>query len=395
MTPLPDREEGVEHDRGAARTATAVLLVVVAVLAALVAYLVVSRTAPTTTPSTGTGTGPSTSVGPPATTPPGLKPQITGFIDQLGLPPASLYSSVSAFVVSVPWATLQPVEGGPIAPDNPVDQAIAQVRQIHAQDPSVDLGIVLRVEAGIYSPEWAKAIDGGPTTPVRNGNGVGAVARGGTLPKFWTEDFGQAWSTFMDELAAKYDDVPEIREADVTTRCMTIFAEPLVRQTGPSDIRALLSAGYTESADDTCQHQAIDEAKVWHHTFVAANFNPYDEINADGTVTKSVGYAIDLMHYCRNVLGGQCVLQNNEVGRRDTYPQLYDAMAQLGAPIAYQLANAAQLQQGVGFAGAVQFALGHGANAVEIEPSHYVGVAVSQLSGLAAELRAQPRPASG
>lgn len=366
------------------RVVAAALLVVVLALVAVVAYLVVARpghksAAPTTA----------------AVAPPGLKPMVTGFIDQLGLPPASERPSVSAFVVSVPWATLQPKQGGPIAPDNPVDKAIAEVAQIHDADPSENLGIVLRVEAGIDSPAWAKAIDGGPTGPVYNSKGAGAQKVAGTLPKFWTPQFGAAWSAFMGELAAKYDGVAAIREANVIDRCMTIFSEPLVRQTDPASVHSLLAAGYTTAADETCQRQQIEEAKVWHHTYVSENFNPYVEFSSDGKTTKSISFAISMMHECRDVLGRQCVLQNNEVGRRNSYPPLYAAMQQLGAPIAFQLANAAQLRQGAGFSGAVTFALDHDANAVEIEPAKYTGVAGAELAGFAARLHADPKPVSG
>ena len=179
------------------------------------------------------GTG-SASVRPPHAT--ALKPPIRGLVDRIGEPDPGAGAYISAYVVRVRWADLQPTAFGPIAADNAIDRAIARVRQ---PDMVGRMALKLRVLAGIDAPEWAKEI-GGPALPYVD-NQPGANVAGGTIGRFWLPAFGDAYDDLQRKLAAKYDRVPEIRELTVD-RCSTIYDELFVRQPGSADNVATLAA---------------------------------------------------------------------------------------------------------------------------------------------------------
>ena len=177
---------------------------------------------------------------------PGLKPPIRGLVYLQGVPPASLRPLMGGYDIqgrggdygSVSWAELQPTAGGPIAPDNPIDQAIAGVRAWNAANPDAHETLLLRINAGVHSPAWAMNL-GGPcvdvSDPVFNLHGC--------TPRFWTAQYGDAFYQFEAALAAKYDAVPEIGEV-VIARDMTFYNEPMLRQiTDPARSRGCWRPG--------------------------------------------------------------------------------------------------------------------------------------------------------
>ncbi len=92
--------------------------------------------------------------------------------------------------------------------------------------------------------------------------------------------FGAAYDNLETLLAAKYDSVPEIREVTIA-RCTTFYDEPFIRDTtAPATVSALIGAGYTLAADQTCQEEEIQAATVWHHTHSDLALNPYQVIEA-------------------------------------------------------------------------------------------------------------------
>jgi hypothetical protein len=310
-------------------------------------------------PGGGGGGRPTPKPPPPVTV--GVKPYIRGLIDRAGAPPTQYRSSFSAYVVNVGWDRLQLSRGGPIASNNLIDQAIVQVRRLNA-DGGPRLTLKIRIYSGIHAPAWAKSMDG-PPVAVED-----IVAhRGGTVGRFWLADFGAAYADFERKLAARYDTVAEIGEVTVS-RCMTVYAEPFMRQTNnPATVKALLAAGFTTAADHACETQQIDAHRVWLHTRSGLAFNPYQVINANGTVGTDLAFTQSVMLYCRRVLGSRCVLENNSLHPPVTvggpYGAMHTTMRSLGVPVSLQTAgllSVAQLVEAV--SDARQFA---GANAIE------------------------------
>jgi hypothetical protein len=288
----------------------------------------------------------------------GIKPTIRGLVEQFDDRTAELTNTLHSFVVSAYWSDLQPEAGGPIAHPNAIDDAIAAVRTGSERKPS---RLKVRIFAGIYAPEWAKTLGGAPFTIQDPASG-----RGGTVGRFWTSEFGDAYAALQRELAATYDDVPEIAEVTVS-RCTTVFAEPFLRQitySGAPD--AYLDAGYTRAADERCQREEIDAHDVWKRTRSGLALNPYQFVGperrgyVDGDVTTA------MMRYCRDTLGPRCVLENNSIrwppqGQR--YTAMYTAMKDFGPPISFQTAAAARIGDPVE---TVRWAIRFGAGAVEL-----------------------------
>ena len=181
------------------------------------------------------------------------------------------------------------------------------MRNLNATD-HLDLGLKLRVLAGVWAPNWAKDIGGAPIQLINPQNS--AV---GTIGRFWTPGFGQAYDQLEGLLAAKYDNVPEVREVNIT-RCTTFYDEPFIRDSGyqPNDT-ALLDAGFTMSADETCQREEIDDAPCGSTRTRTSRSTPTRWSTPRGSCRTDEPFTESMMEYCRQVLGIACVLENNSL----------------------------------------------------------------------------------
>ena len=295
----------------------------------------------------------------PSGAPPTLKPILGGLLDRNGVPPAAYVTSLGGFVVSVHWSDVQPSPDGSITSDNAIDRAITAVRQLNATY-HVDLGLKLRVLAGVWAPPWVKNLGGHPILLL---NPQGSAE--GTIGRFWTDAFGRAYDRLESLLAAKYDGVPEIREVTIS-RCTTFYDEPFIRDTAyaPNDT-ALLSAGYSVAADETCQREEVEATTVWQHTHSDLAFNPYEVVNADGLNSTDELFTQSMMQYCRQVLGAACVLENNSLRDppQQSYLAMYASMNQLGQPLAFQTATVSRVGN---LQSTLAYAVGLGANSVEL-----------------------------
>ena len=355
-----------------------VVVLCAAVLLGLAACTSSGSPAPGPTSSSPSPTSTGTSSG-------SVKAPIQGLIDRQGEPPKNLLSVVHAYVVKVNWSDLQPTAFGPIAPDNAIDKAIARVRQPDFK--AVGMELKLRVFAGINAPGWAKALGGAPVQYINNQEG-GSVA-GGSIGRFWSADFGKAYDDLQTKLAAKYDDVPEIREITVS-RCSTIFDELFVRQPGDDNNRnGLLSAGYTTAADEQCIKDAIVAHNVWKHTTSDVDFNPFPSVQ-DPNQPPDLAFTEQMMQFCRSTLGERCGLQNNSISdeklANPNFVTMYAAMTKLGPPIILQTAARKRLgdEERV-LAAAVKV----GANSVEL-PQGYPSWPLSLLTATAEALDRNP-----
>ncbi|MGH8933612.1 MAG: hypothetical protein ACRDZO_24005 [Egibacteraceae bacterium] len=292
-----------------------------------------------------------------------LKDPIGGLIDNRSMPPRSHLQAVQAFVIGVPWADLQPMQSGPIVENNVIDQALREIRRRNLESPGLDLKIKLRVFAGIHAPEWAKRLGGKPLWVTNPQNGDG-----GTVGRFWTDEFGRAYEDLQVKLANAYDDDPEIREV-VISRCTTVFAEPFIRNTGDRATgKALLEAGFTLEADSRCHQEQIGAHNVWERTRSVLSLNPY-QIVAPGMFGRfrdaDNNFTQQMMRHCRAILGERCILQNNSLRYPpfETYASMYAYMRQLGPPIAFQTATREKIGE---LEGALEWAVRQGASSVEI-----------------------------
>jgi hypothetical protein len=317
----------------------------------------------------------------PATTGP-LKAPVKGLLDRDGPPPpAYAGAAVRGFVVKAYWRDLQPNDGGPLAAGNVIDTAIAQVRQLNTAHPGTDMGLKVRLYAGVYAPQWAKSLGGAPvnvTNPQSHASD--------TIGRFWTDAFGRAYNDLETKLAERYDAVPEVREV-VISRCTTFFAEPFIRDKGDKPTVAnLLGAGFTVAADLACHQQEIAAHKVWQQTRSDLELNPYQNITKKGAKSVDEAFTESMMRMCRSTLGRRCVLENNSLASPPKYPAVYAAMKALGAPISFQTATANKIGD---LQAALHDAVSIGASSVEL-PGSYESDPPDALAGVDAALAQNP-----
>ena len=272
-----------------------------------------------------------------------VKPPIQGVIDRRFVPPESKAQVVDGFVIKVDWAELQPTRepgtdhGGPLVTKT-VDDALVEARRR-------GLTVKLRVHAGIGAPEWLKSLDGAPMPwhDPRNGAQVGTIGR------FWSPTFGEAYRDLQSQLAARYDREPLLRDV-VISRCTTYFAEPFLRQyEDERNLDHLADAGYTVAADQQCHREQIDvHADLWRTTRSSLDVQSFQRLN-DETFDRrdnqrDLAFAEEMMRYCRERLAERCVLGNNGLSESrasegHAYHDLYQAIARMGPPIYFQTAT--------------------------------------------------------
>lgn len=292
----------------------------------------------------------------------GARSPVAGLVAINGPSGAAGFTGVS---VSVPWAALQPSAGGPIVHPNAIDAAIAQAQAL----PNKCAGVKVRVLAGVGSPYWAKQINGPPVEVALPFDGIS-----GTIGRFWTPQFGTAYDQLQRKLAAAYDANPWVREVAVS-RCMTFYAEPLIRDADvPQTVDALLAAGYSVAADQTCQAEELRSMGAWHQTSISLALNPYEGLNPDGSHTLDVNYSLDVAGQCRQLYASRCVLGNNSIhwplGGGRPYARLYRGLGQLGGPLEFQLAAAQRVGD---LAAALGWCADQGALSVEVPPELLAG----------------------
>lgn len=327
--------------------------------------------APVTTPGTAPAGGST-----PVTA--GLKAPMSGLLDRHHAPTTGFTSLIHGYVVDVAWASLQPTQGGALVHPNAIDTAIAYAK-------AHNMALKLRVAAGTGAPAWAKSLDGAPIpvkyTAATKGK-AGVVA--GTIGRFWLPKFGAAYQDLQNKLAAAYDDVPQIRETDVT-RCATIFEETYLRNTKLAEnATTLLRAGFTRALDDVCHNQQIQAHTVWKHTRSDVSFNTYQAIASDGSVKGDLTYTLSQMDYCRQILGARCVLSNHSLSSTRLADKdmiaIYGKMKAMAAsgPFALQTATAAKIGD---WNKAITWAVTSGASSIEL-PTGYTSWSLSTLNAI-------------
>lgn len=312
--------------------------------------------------------------------PGGVKAPLQGLIDRQGEPPVAMRGVVSAWVVNVRWADLQPSDGTTLATPNAIDQGIDEVRSLNQANPAQPFRLKIRLSAGVDAPDWLKDL-GGPPLAIRDPTSQTT----GTVGRFWTDDYGRAYDRLQQLLAARYDTVPEIAEVTVS-RCSTVYAETFIRQIAdPHNVQEFLASGDTPDADERCLHEQVDAHRVWAHTLSGLALNPYQKPGPSGRDVDEP-FTESIMSYCRKVLGPRCVLENNSIrwpSFGGTMAQMYQAIRRAGPPISFQTAapeRIGDLQK------TLEWAAEQGANAVEL-PRSYPTYPLAMLRDAADSLR--------
>jgi len=258
-------------------------------------------------------------------------------------------------VIVVTWKQLQPTPNSTVEDGNPIDQALAEVRDYNAKNPGKPLGVKLRIWGGFEAPDWAMQL-GGPAIATVHQN------KPRMLGRFWSPEYRAAWAKLQQMLAARYDDHPLIREVSMTG-CMSYTAEPFfLPTTEPSVMTPLMAAGYSDAANRQCLRQGVADYAPWKRSRIVLSVNPFY-----GTGSLPMGdsqFTINVMRECRQAIGARCVLDNHDLDvspPRSVLP-LYAEMTNLGPEIEFQTLH----ENPDDFEGTIQKGVSMGASSIEL-----------------------------
>jgi len=307
-----------------------------------------------------------------------MKPPIRGLISMgaykfvgSGGPPVNTLAPLDAkpgifsgLVIVATWAQLQPTRGAEIEDGNAIDQALALVRAYNRRNPQKPLAVKLRIWAGFEAPDWAKSLGGPPIDTVHNN-------KPRTMGRFWSRPYRKAWAALQDQLAARYDNLPLIRDVAITS-CMSFTAEPFFLPTTEAEEATVLTplqqAGFTPAAYRKCLSNAVNDYAAWKRTRLVFPFNPFratvNKGSGAGTGQGDPHFTMQVMGACRQALGARCVFDNHDLNAPLGGPlrPIYSYMTQLGGPIEFQTLNATPAN----FPGTIRLGVRTGAQAIEL-----------------------------
>jgi hypothetical protein len=218
-----------------------------------------------------------------------VKPVNVGLLERgPAPPPLSLAGVVDGYIIEGHWDTLQPTANGPLLTTT-IDRAVAAVREWNAANPKNQRGLRLRIESGIYAPDWVKALSGGPVNIKSPSGETGTVAR------WWTAPVEAAYTAFIAKLAWYTDSIPEIREVTVGAT-MEFFGEIFIRFPA-QNAAALTAAGYTQAADIAAMESSFRAHLAFQHTTTQIDVNGYQELTGGGSLTitqQLMNYALSI-----------------------------------------------------------------------------------------------------
>jgi hypothetical protein len=257
-------------------------------------------------------------------------------------------------VVIASWKQLQPTPQSDIGDSNVIDQALAQVRAYNERNPDKPLGVKLRVWGGFEAPDWAKQLGGAPIETMYNN-------KPRIVGSFWSPAYRQAWARLQQQVAARFDKQPLIREVAVTS-CMSYTAEPFFVPTADGVMAPLRAAGFTDAAYRDCLTNAVADYAPWTVSRLVLSVNPLrtgaGQGNGDPAFTEGV------MRNCRQTIGARCVFDNHDLDTELPGPlyRIYATMKRMGPEIEFQTWRKTPQD----FDGTIQMGVSYGASSIEL-----------------------------
>lgn len=289
----------------------------------------------------------------PTPTPTTLKGLLRGCLDRGGVPQLDYRTSLGGYVITgnqgtngaVTWAEMVDSSGNIVA-GNPWDVAIEEMQTWNSANPQYHQALKGRVLAGVHVPSGV--LDAGGTPVMIYDPTTG---NSGLCPRFWEPGFLSAASSFEAEMVAKYGAILEIAEF-VFSPLNTFYSEPFIRQIADAQtVAALVAAGFDASIDEPLQlSQTVARGTAWRSsgTRVAATFNPYQVINADGSTGTDETFTAQAITNARSTLGSLCSIENNSIRYPESdlgsdYVDMYGSIQSVGGPIGFQTATSAKV----------------------------------------------------
>lgn len=292
-----------------------------------------------------------------------------------GLSVEGMHSPVAAVknrICNAYHRDLEPTQGAAIPANNVIDAAIAQ------GDP-----FRLRLYFGRYSAAWLIALAGSVTVTDSNDPAHPLTA---SVPRWWMQKVIDAQTAFIARLAAKYDGKLSLV---FLSSPMTVFAEPMQRQTGdPATRTNLVKAGYTLAADRAAFTAAIQMMTAFKRTRPGLAVTPFQYVSASGVGHQDATISNAIMDEFRATFP-QGVLQNNSLRNpplSGEYTTMYDHMT---GPLAFQTATESRIGTTAdSYAKSIEWAISRKAHLVELSPGFDKHLTAAQLADFDARLRA-------
>ena len=234
--------------------------------------------------------------------------------------PTDWAESVDGIVVQLEWSELQPdaplnSNQKAVLDSSWIDDAIDEVETWNDVDGNNQLGIKLRIFAGIYTPQWVKDEAGSSTLDFKRSN------FDGDYPHFWKTKFKTRYKELHQLLAAKYDSEPLIKEIAISA-CMIKNADMHRARSEYLNINILVDAGLTWRKDRTCQNWQINAvAGKWDTTWVSVARPHFRQFKKMETPPKKSDWPLntsvmkETVETCRKA--ETCVSGNNSLEQED------------------------------------------------------------------------------
>jgi hypothetical protein len=223
------------------------------------------------------------------------------------------FEAVDHAVVGGPWADFEPRPGDFSGPGWDRVAAALSGQPGHQ--------FRLRIMAGREAPDWAKRLGGDCVQVQAPATGISAC-----VPRFWTDEFLDAYQRLMAEVARRYDREPRILDV-VNSACTTTWAEPFIR-TGRNRTAnlALWEAGLNQDSDRHCFERSMEimdrafrSTRISLATHVAWQLVVGPEGPPSG-MRPSWPEERALLNDLRSRYGAKLVVQNNGLGGNEGCP---------------------------------------------------------------------------
>ncbi len=238
-----------------------------------------------------------TALAPPPDATTDAKPPLRGLVERWTVPSPDVTEWFGGFAFQVTWSQLEPKKGA--YNFSLIDAALGN-------GAAFGLRARLRVKGGTGAPAWLYAAAGKVFI-----NDPGAPPQGikGSVPRWWTPAYTNAYAALQSALAARYDN--DDRLAEVTFGLGSVFSASETMLNRAGNRATLTKAGYTVAKDIVAQEAALDvHARVWSRTRTYLALSPFWRMDM-GKADLATTYR--LADHARSVLGSRLTLANQSL----------------------------------------------------------------------------------
>ncbi|CAM1371773.1 beta-galactosidase [Tenacibaculum xiamenense] len=255
--------------------------------------------------------------------------QSRGYIDSKRTFYNTPVDNLDISIHQIRWSDLEPTRGN--YDFSIIDDALEHIQQVNP-----DYKYIIRMNCGVWSPEWLKEEVGYVLWDFRRDTD------NFKLPKFWEAPFLNNYNRLMRTLAERYDDNPMVAGVQANG-IMTFHGEVMWNRLGRPEVSSnnkdvMYAAGFTPDRDIEAYKRMLRiHNNNWKKTRTLVALNPY-KIDGNNSPTDEERTS-ELFAAARRILGvkgilGQHSLYDNV--EKEIYQEWLLPHAEMGFPIYYQ-----------------------------------------------------------